>query len=410
MRDERDLARCKNSKQHTNTSKSQLMQMRQKSPSLRDYGIVIGDLPTGTRNAITDVADVRVGHVSLNSGTDTRTGVTCIIPRGAAKDLYDNKLLAASHVVNGFGKAAGMLQVNELGSLETPIVLTNTLSVGSAVQGTVWYMLHFNKHIGDTASNVNSVVLECSDAYLNDIRQSNTVRPEHVVQAIESASDEFEQGSVGAGTGMWCFGLKGGIGSSSRVVRLSESLSCTFGVLVLSNYGTLSDFMLDGVKAGKIIENHLQELERQQGSEHRATIEQRKQAKMQEMRGEGGSIIVVIATDAPLSERQLTRICKRAEIGIARTGSQVASGSGDIVVGFTTAHTIPQDMSSAAQPLQVLHESLIDQCFRAVIEATEEAILNSMIAANTTTGRNGRCLRSLREYMDIILPKYNAQM
>ena len=249
---------------------------------IRDYGITIGKLETGMENSITDVKGVRVGHLTLNDG-DIKTGVTAIIPHGG--NMFKEKLIASSHVINGFGKTVGTIQINELGTIETPILLTNTLSVGVASNALMEYMLDGNEDIGKTTGTVNPVVCECNDAYLNDIRGGH-IKREHVLKALDNCDVDFLEGAYGAGTGMSCYGLKGGIGTSSRIVKL-DNKDYTVGVLVLSNFGEKEDFTINGVKAGeKIIEID----------------------KINEVEEDKGSIIIIVATDIPLTNRQLERI------------------------------------------------------------------------------------------------------
>lgn len=341
---------------------------------IRDYGVMIGRMEPGPRNSITDVPGVLVGNVTLCS-EEVHTGVTAILPH--AGNMYEDKVPAACAVFNGYGKSTGLMQIEEVGTIETPIVLTNTLSVGCAANALVEYMLERNPEICLKLPTVNPVVCECNDGYLSDIRGLHIHR-EHVFEAIKVAQEEFEEGAVGAGAGMSCFGLKGGIGTASRRVGLGESY--TLGVLALTNFGLLADLMIAGIPAGKII------------SEGQATEE-----------AEKGSVIVVIATDIPLSSRQLKRIARRASIGIARTGGYMGHGSGELAVAFSTANRVPQTAKSDFRSVTVLSEEKIDTVFRAVVESVEEAVLNSMICAAPTSGRDGHSRRSLGEYMDLIL-------
>ncbi|HET7627290.1 MAG TPA: P1 family peptidase [Bacillales bacterium] len=326
---------------------------------ISDYGIKIGTLPPGEENAITDVEGVRVGHLTLNEGA-VKTGVTAVIPHPGS--LFREKLPAAVHVMNGFAKPVGTVQVEELGELETPIVLTNTLSVGTATDALISYMLDRHPEIGDTASTVNPLVFECNDGYLNDIRGQH-VKKEHVLQALEQAETHVDEGAVGAGTGMSCFGLKGGIGTASRLTDHGM-----LGVLVLTNFGKIEDLLIDGRPIGR---------EWADGA-----CEEPDQ----------GSIIVVVASEAGLTSRQLKRVIKRTAVGIARTGSFVGHGSGEIAIGFSTKRTETG-----------VNETELDGLFRAAAEATEEAILNSLAAAETTVGRDGRVRRSLQELAARIL-------
>lgn len=341
---------------------------------IRDYGITIGRMEPGPRNAITDVAGVTVGHTTLAQG-DIHTGVTAILPHPGS--LYEDKVSAACHVINGYGKSAGFIQIDELGTIETPILLTNTLSVGEASTALVEYMLERNPEIGRKLPTVNPVVCECNDGYLSDIRGLH-VKREHVFSALNAASEEFEEGAVGAGTGMSCFQLKGGVGTASRLLPLGEGY--VLGAMALTNFGSLRDLTVAGIPAGKLIASE-------------------REKEVREM----GSVILVLATDLPLSARQLKRVAKRASVGLARTGAYMGNGSGELSIAFTTANRIPQTSKSDLIPISVLHEDKIDTVFRAAAESVEEAVLNSMVCAAPTLGRDGHTRRSLREYMDLIL-------
>lgn len=346
---------------------------------IRDYGVTIGRMEPGLRNSITDVPAVLVGNVTLCSG-DIHTGVTAIAPH--AGNSYEDKAPAACQVFNGFGKSTGFIQIEELGTIETPIILTNTLSVGCAQNALVEYMLKQNPEIGRTLPTVNPVVCECNDGYLNDIRGLH-IRREHVFGAIETAEEEFEEGAVGAGAGMSCFEMKGGIGTASRRVRLGDGY--TLGVLALTNFGVLPDLMIAGISAGKIISN----------------VE-----KTEEV--EKGSVIVIIATDIPLCSRQLKRIARRASVGLARTGAYMGHGSGELCIAFSTANRVPQTANADFQTITLMSEEKIDTVFRAVVESVEEAVLNSMVCALPTCGRDGHFRHSLNEYMDLILADSRA--
>jgi D-aminopeptidase len=341
---------------------------------LRDYGITVGSLPTGRLNGIGDVPGVRVGHLSLSNGS-VRTGVTAIVPHPG--NLFQEKLEAATHVINGFGKSAGLMQVAELGSIETPIILTNTLSVGAATTGLVRFMLAANPDIGVDTGTVNPLVFECNDGYLNDIRGLH-VKEEHVAMAIASATETVAEGSVGAGTGMSCYGLKGGIGSASRRLSL-DGRDRHLGVLVLTNMGPLADLVVDGRPVGRDIAKLI--------AEHGGAA------------GDQGSIIVIIATDAPLDARQLGRLCRRAEVGIARTGNMLSGGSGEIALAFSTARRIPHYPPADSMDRRVIHEDTLDLLFRALIEGVEEAILNAMLASSACIGRDGHKRESLAAFM-----------
>lgn len=341
---------------------------------IRKYGIKIGQMTPGKNNLITDVEGVLVGHSTI-AEEGVRTGVTSVLPHGG--NLFREKVTAACHVINGFGKTVGTLQIEELGTIETPIVLTNTFSVGTAYEAIVEYMLEQNEDIGISTGTMNPVVCECNDGYLNDIRGLH-VKKEHVLESIRSAGVCFEEGAVGAGTGMSCFGLKGGIGSSSRLIKLDDE-DYTLGVLVLSNFGVKEDLMLDGMKAGNII------------------------MESQEMKEEDkGSVIIIIATDIPLSERQLKRVSKRAVVGLSRLGSFLGNGSGDIVISFSTANRIKHYEKKDIISLKMISEDKINYLFRAVAEAAEESVLNSMVNCDTVTGRDGNIRETLKKYISKI--------
>ena len=341
---------------------------------IRDYGVTIGEMPTGQRNTITDVPGVTVGHCTLNQGP-VQTGVTAVVPRPG--NLFHNKVMAAAHIINGFGKSVGLSQIEEMGVLETPILLTNTLSVGAAYSGLVEYMLEKNTDTGATINTVNPVVCECNDGYLNEIR-TMSVRTEHVREALVSAGPDVTEGAVGAGRGMSCFKLKGGIGTASRRIDLDESYH--LGALVMSNMGQTRDLTISGRAIGP-------EICRRNGGDALADV---------------GSVIIILATDAPLCDRQLKRLSKRAVVGLARTGSFIGNGSGEIVLAFTTQNAVPNDERDAVETYRRVHEKHMDNLFRATAESVEEAILNSMTMATPVTGRNGQSRRSLNQYADLI--------
>ncbi|MEC1372851.1 P1 family peptidase [Heyndrickxia oleronia] len=328
----------------------------------RELGIEVGNLPTGSKNCITDVKGVKVGHITLNQDINDgciRTGVTAILPHEG--NLFLEKVRAACYVANGFGKTTGLVQVEELGCIESPIMLTNTFSVGPVLQGTLQYMLAENPAIGDSTSSINIIVGECNDSYLNSIRLL-AVKPEHAIQAIQCATNQqAEEGAVGAGTGTMCFGYKGGIGSSSRLISEGDSFY-TVGILVQSNFGSKDEFRY----ANSV------------GDDDKERPD--------------GSIMMVLATDAPVSDRQLKRLAKRCVVGLSRIGSHIHNGSGDVVIAFSNAETIQHSSSKAAEQVTVLHDDhpIMNLLFQAVAEATEEAILNSLSQAETTSGRKGR--------------------
>lgn len=336
------------------------------------WNIRIGRLPAGPRNLISDVPGVTVGHCTLREG-EVQTGVTAVLPHGG--NLFQDKVLAASHVINGFGKSMGLIQIEELGAIETPIVLTNTLSAGTAYTALVRYMLEQNSDIGVATGTVNPVVCECNDGYINDIRGLH-VQECHVLEALRRCGADFEEGAVGAGRGMSCHQMKGGIGSASRVAAIGGR-EYTVGALLLTNHAQKDDLMIAGDPIGR---------------------------RIPEVRPKGedkGSCIILLATDAPLSERQLKRICKRSVVGLSRTGSYIGNGSGEIAVAFTTANRVPHYPRQSVLPLAMLHDGEINVIFRAVAEAVEEAVLSSMLHAEEVTGFKGRRLRSLPEFMDM---------
>jgi len=334
-------------------------------------GWMIGEMPRGARNTITDVPGVTVGHTTIAEG-DYNTGVTVIMP--CTDNPFANKLTAACHVLNGFGKTAGLMQIEELGTLETPIALTNTLNVGLVHNAMVGYMIDRCKQDGLPLRSVNPVVCECNDASLNDIC-GRAVRTEHVRTAILTASSDFALGAFGAGRGMTCHGLKGGIGSASRLIELAGQ-TYTLGVLVLTNHGRLNDLMIQGRNIGKEI-----------------------QKQMAESLPDKGSCIVIMATDLPLSDRQIHRVIRRAGVALARLGSYTGHGSGEVFLGFTTANRIPHSPAASLVPMTVIHEDCIDLAFRAMAEATEEAVLDSMLMAETVIASNGTTRRSLADFL-----------
>ncbi len=350
----------------------------------REYGISIGVLPTGKENAITDVPGVRVGHITLKEGENIRTGVTAIIPHEG--NLFQEKVPAAVYVGNGFGKLAGSSQVQELGNLETPIILTNTLGVGTALNGVVKYTLDLpgNEKVG----SVNAVIGETNDGFLNDIRGRH-ITENHILEALKTAkAGPVAEGNVGAGTGTVCFGFKGGIGSASR--KLPDALGgYTVGVLVQTNFGGV--LQINGASVGE-------ELKQFYLSQHVKD-------------NPDGSCMMVVATDAPLDARNLERIAKRAIMGLAKTGGIAANGSGDYVIAFSTnaAVRVPHSSKDKTQTVTLLRNDDISPLFIATIEATEEAIINSLFKAETIVGKEGHKVEALPlpEVLKI-LKKYRA--
>lgn len=334
----------------------------------RTLGLACGSLPPGARNAITDVPGVRVGHATLIQGDSIRTGVTAVLPHTG--NLFRDKVPAAAHVLNGFGKATGLIQVEELGTIETPILLTNTFGVAACADALVRHAMAEEPGIGRRTSTVNPVVLECNDGYLNDI-QAQSVTGADAAAAIATASDAFTSGAAGAGTGMSCFGLKGGIGTASRRLML-DGAEYHLGALVLANFGRAGDLRLpDG----------------------------RRVDPRAESAPEQGSVVVVLATDVPLEHRQLRRVAVRAGAGIAWCGSFWGHGSGDMFLAFSTAERIPHEPGADILARRTLAETRIDLLFQADAEATQEAVLDALAAAEPMRGFRGHHRRALREFL-----------
>jgi len=346
-------------------------------PRVRDLGLKIGILPVGKENAITDVAGVIVGHTTIVRGDNIRTGVTAILPHTG--NLFQEKVVGAVVVGNGFGKLAGSTQVNELGEIETPILLTSTLSVPKTADFLMDYMLALPGN--ENVQSINPLVAETNDGFLNDIRGRNITRDD-VFSAIKSAkSGPVQEGSVGAGTGTVAFGWKGGIGTSSR--KLPASLGgYTIGVLVQSNFGGV--LSIDGVPVGiELGKYYLKD----------SVTSTNPKSEIPNPKSADGSIIIVIATDAPLDFRQLKRLASRSMSGLARTGSAMTNGSGDYAIAFSTANRI--NASDKVRNVQVLGNDAMSPLFEAVIEATEEAIYNSMFRATSVTGKEKRTIEAL---------------
>ncbi len=334
-------------------------------PRARDAGIVIGTLPTGAANAITDVPGVRVGQSSVREGDRVRTGVTAILPHEG--NLFQSRVPAAIQVGNGFGKLVGVTQVRELGELETPILLTGTLGVWTAADAMVGWMLQ--QPGMQQVRSINPVVGETNDGFLNDIR-SRPLRPAQVIQALESArGGAVEEGSVGAGSGTVAFGWKGGIGTSSRVLAQARG-GYTVGVLVQSNYG--GKLTVAGVPVWQQLPDPAQVAESTPAGN-----------------SGDGSIMIVVATDAPLDARQLGRLGSRALIGLARTGSVMSHGSGDYVIAFSNAASLRRTPEQPPKAAALLADENMTPLFEATADATEEAILNSLFRAQTTRGDRG---------------------
>ncbi len=337
-------------------------------PRLRDLGVTVGIFRPGTLNAITDVAGVKVGHVTLWQGENIRTGVTAILPHG--ENLFQEKVPAAFYVGNGFGKFIGSTQVEELGQIETPILLTNTLSVWDVASGIVEYMLSLPGN--ESVRSINPIVGETNDGGLNDIRGRH-VKREHAVEAIRAAqAGPVAEGAVGAGTGTICFGWKGGIGTSSRILPPALG-GFTVGALVQTNYGGVLE--IAGVPVGKELGRY---------------------AFRDQLNDGDGSCVIVIATDAPLNRAQLKRLAKRATLALGRTGSAMSHGSGDYVIAFSTARELRiKPNAPRIELVPRFKDDDLSPLFQAVVEATEEAIYNSLLKATTVKGIEGRTVPAL---------------
>jgi D-aminopeptidase len=374
-------------------------------PRARDIGLRVGVLPSGRLDAITDVEGVRVGHATLIQGEDVRTGVTAVVPH--AGNLFREKVPAAIFVGNGFGKLMGSTQVNELGELETPIILTNTLSVPRAADALVEWMLGLPGN--EDVRSVNPVVAETNDGQLNDIRGRHVGR-EEVFAALKSAKGgEVEEGSVGAGTGTVAFGFKGGIGTASRVVPRKFG-GYTVGVLVQTNYGGV--LTMNGAPVGRELGRYFLKEDLEPGREdEREGVPKGGRAELSlDADRADGSVIVVVATDAPLDARNLRRLAARAMLGLARTGSPSTNGSGDYVIAFSTAASVRlRHGETSLRRVELLPNDAISPLFLACVEATEEAVYNSLLRATTITGRAGTRVEALPLDKTIeILKKYNA--
>ena len=335
---------------------------------VQDKNLFFGNFARGPRNLITDVPGVRVGHCTLDDG-DIQTGVTAIIP--APGNLFREMVPAACHIINGFGKSAGLIQIAELGTVETPIVLTNTFGVGTGINALVRRALEENPEIGVSTSTVNATVMECNDAYLNDIRGMH-VTEQHVFAALDAAGEDFAEGAVGGGRGMSCYQLKGGIGSASRVLTIGDK-TYTIGALLMTNFGRKPYLRIDGDPVGRRLADPVPQPDK-------------------------GSCIIVLGTDLPLSTRQMSRICRRAQSGLARTGAYVGGGSGEIVVMFSNAARIPHfrgedDVLSAA----FLHERNLDSVFAAATDCVEESVISSLMHAETLHGIREHSRKSLAD-------------
>ncbi|MBL7075142.1 P1 family peptidase [candidate division KSB1 bacterium] len=351
-------------------------------PRAREIGIEVGILAPGKFNAITDVKGVRVGYKTVWKGKNIRTGVTAILPHGG--NIFQEKVPAAIWVGNGFGKLAGYTQLEELGNIETPIVLTNTLSVPTAVKALINYTLSLPGN--EEVHSINAVVGETNDGYLNDIRGLHVTEGD-VLAAIKNArAGPVEEGAVGAGTGTRCLGFKGGMGTSSRVLPMNQG-GYVVGVLVQTNFGGI--LTINGAPVGR----ELGKFYLSEGVPYQT----------------GGSCMIVVATDAPLSPRNLKRLAKRGWLGLARTGSFSANGSGDYVIAFSTAYRIPYDPGEPSYSIELLHNDFMSPLFLAVVEATEEAVYNSLLKATTVKGRDEHQVRAIPvDKIVEICKKYNV--
>jgi D-aminopeptidase len=331
----------------------------------------IGNLPKGKNNCITDVKGVKVGHVTLSeereNGEKVQTGVTAVLPHG--KNLFRHKVRSANYVINGFGKTMGLIQIDELGLIESPIMLTNTFSVGNVWQGTLKYMLDHTQEIGESTGSINIVVGECNDSYLNSVRLQ-AVQPSHAEEAIKAASSSpSENGAVGAGAGTLCLGFKGGIGTASRIIE-AEDKSFTVASLVQTNFG------------------------RREENRFLAQAFEPTKEKLPD-----GSIMIILAVDVPMSDRQLRRLAKRASVGLSRAGSHIHHGSGDVVIAFSTENQVTHQQEGLFETVQTIREDhpVMNNIFQGAAEAVEEAILASIYFAEETTGRKGRVAHSFKK-------------
>ena len=343
--------------------------------------VKVGVLRTGDKNNICDVEGVLVGQKSIKT-EKYNTGVTVVKPHRG--NVFKEKVVAGCHVHNGIGKSMGFVQINELGTIETNVAITGTLNIGKISDAVIEESLNNNPEIGITTGTVNPIVLECNDSSLNDSRD-RAISKEDYFDALDDLQDDFSQGAVGGGSGMVCHGFKGGIGSASRKIMIGDN-EYTLGVIVNSNFGSGNgkDLIFNGVKLGDEIKT-LQDHE------------------------DKGSITVLVVTDVPLDNRQLNRVVKRCSMGISRTGSFAGNGSGDVFVGFTTANKVSHFVSSPIDNIIRLSDSYINGCFRACVEATEEAVLNSMLFSVTTKGSRNTIL-DIRSYFECIIDLLNPEI
>ncbi|MDH4193783.1 MAG: P1 family peptidase [Nitrospirota bacterium] len=383
-------------------------------PHVKDLGIKIGRYQPGIRNAITDIPGVKVGQVTLNEGEGAlqpgqgpvRTGVTVIIPR---EDVWRHKVPAGAFVLNGTGEMTGLAWVAESGFLEYPIALTNTLNVPRVADGVMSWMIQHYPEIGITDDTLTPVVAECDDSRLND-SQGRHVSPEDVVHALETATaGPVQEGSVGAGTGMVAYQFKGGIGTASRVLPPEEG-GFHVGVLVNANHGRRHELTIAGVPVGQLYNNDENAKVSKRDPKDTAIDALGESAvALPQKRQDSGSIIIIIATDAPLDARQLSRLSRRATIGLARTGSISHHGSGDFILAFSTGNVIPHYPEEPTFLMTHLADTHLNPLFQATVEATEEAILNALLQATTVTGRDGRRFEAISiEKLRSIFEVYHA--
>ena len=360
-------------------------------PHIQDLGIKIGQYQSGEWNAITDVPGVKVGHLTIKEGTGTlqpgsgpvRTGATVIIPRD---DVWHHKVPAGAFVLNGTGEMTGLAWIAESGFLEYPIALTNTLNVPRVADGVISWMIQQYPDIGISDDTLTPVVAECDDSRLND-SQGRHVSPEDVVQILNNAtSGPIQEGSVGAGTGMVSYQFKGGIGTASRILP-PENGGYRVGVLVNANHGRRHEFNMAGVPIGRLYKKEENRVAKDEPTT--SPLRTLKTSRPQK-RQDSGSIIIIVATDAPLDARQLSRVSRRATIGLARTGSISHHGSGDFVLAFSTGNSIQHYPKDPTFLMTHLADTHLNPLFQATVEATEEAILNALLQATTLTGRDGR--------------------
>ena len=329
---------------------------------------IFTDSKKGPLNKITDVFGVRVGHSTINDGK-IKTGVTCIMPHDG--DIFREKLIGASYIINGYGKSLGLIQLDELGTLESPIFMTNTMSIGQVLNSSMKWMINKYQDVGNKSGAPNIIVTECNDGVINDMRGLH-IKEKNVLESIENIKEDFEEGSVGAGTGMISFNLRGGIGSSSRIIEI-KGKNYTLGSLVLSNFGKIKDLKIQNREIG-----------RQMYLKSKEKVDSR----------DKGSIIIIIATDIPLSARQLKRVAKRSTIGLGNVGSFLGHGSGDIAIAFSTANKIKDN---TFEEIKILKEDLLDEVFRACAESVEESIINSLIYSKSDISKDGKKIFSLKD-------------